>query len=197
MSTAARAAFTAIVAAFSTAVPPEAPAQVRGAEWLSVRAMNAKLDSVEALALTCEKSDVQLARISAISVSGWTRSGPDAPPPPPPYPGIVARLANVYRQCQEYWVRWAIVSSMPAQAEQREAIAFLAQVAQETRPPETGGLLADDAGLPLPYEALGILSRLGFGGRAALQRLHAEGTVRHPAARRRLEGMAAQGFRER
>jgi hypothetical protein len=171
-----------------------AHAQLRGGEWRSIEAMNAALDSVEAVAMACEKSDRRFSVVSAIAASSSVQSGPDAPPPP--YPGIVARLARIYRACEDYGTRYAIVSAMRAQSERNEAVAFLAQVAQEDASPATAGILADDAAFPLPYGAVGILSRLGSEGRGALQRLHAEGTVRHPAARRRLEGMAREGFPE-
>lgn len=181
-------------AACQAGIVPPASAQARTG-WLSTDAMNQKLDSLEAMALTCDKSDRRFSLVSAIAAAGAVQSGPEAAPPPP-YPGIVARLATLYEACDDYGTRHAIVSIMQTQAERSEAVAFLAEAAQENQSPARAGVMAHDTEFPLPYEAVGILARLGSEGRAALQRLHAEGTVRDPAARRRLEGMAREGFPE-
>ena len=161
----------------------------------STEALNAKLDSIEAAALACEKSDRRFSLVAAIAAAGSVQPGPEAVPPPP-YPGIVARLSRIYQACDDYGTRHAIVSVMQTQAERDAAVAFLAEAAQEAPSPATGGVLSHDTEFPLPYEAVGILARLGSEGRAALQRLLSEGTVRDPAARRLLEGMAREGFPE-
>ena len=176
-------------------VPGRAFAQAD--RYLPLAAMNAKLDSLEHLALTSDNPDQRRSAVSAISGAGWLRSALDAPPPPPPYSGIVARLARIYRQSDDYWVRWSINSLMVPQAERAEAVAFLEQVAQEPLvQPAPGDTVSVDAPTPLTSGALGALTLMEAEGRAALQRLYAQGTVRQPMARAYLEQLARQGFRK-
>ena len=172
------------------AMPIECPAQQdRQGRYLTVEAMNVLLDSIETLALTCEHSDAQLHRISTIAAWGLVPPRSDAPPPPPPYPGIVARLARIYGQCEGAWTRGIIVKYMSLQSEQKETAAFLAAVAQEAASQRT-----DTPPFTVPASAIEVLSWMGAEGRAVLQRLHAEGTVRDWHARALLEALARQGF---
>jgi hypothetical protein len=172
-------------------MPNECSAQRdRREHYLTVEAMNALLDSIETLALTCEHSDAQLHRISTIAVWGVIQPGPHAPPPPPPYPGVVARLVRIYGHCQGSWTHGIIVKQMTLQAEQKETAAFLEEVAQEAASERT-----DTPPSTVPASAIEVLSWMGAEGRAVLQRLHAEGTVRDWDARARLEALARQGFR--
>ena len=187
-----RTTFLTLAVSSLLALPGECPAQQGGREgrYLTVKAMNAMLDSIEALALTCEHSDAQISRIATIAVWGRILPARDAPPPPPPYPGIVARLRRIYRQC-DAWTHGLIVWWLTGQAEQKETAALLGGVAQEVPSPDVGWT---DTPFTVQYQAIEELSRMGADGRAVLQRLYTEGTVREPNARTRLEAMARRGF---
>lgn len=171
------------------------PAQAKG--FLPLRAMNVKLDTLEHTVLTSADPDARRSAAIAIAAAGWLRSQP--PPPPPPYPGIVTRLARIYRQSEDYWVRYAIIGSMMQEAERAEATRFLGEVAAQqlgpTVPPgvAVGGI---DAEFTLPYKAVRALTYMGPEGRVVLERLHAEETVREPMARAWLDTLANHGFEE-
>jgi hypothetical protein len=174
-----------------------APAQAKGLVPLS--AMNAKLDTLEHTALSSANPDERRSAVIAIAAAGWLRSQP--PPPPPPYPGIVARLASIYRQSDDYWVRYAIIGSMTQEAERAEAAQFLAEASArqpEPGPPPPEGVerVGNEAEFPLPYNAIRALMRMGPEGQAVLERLHALGTVREPMARAQLDTLARHGFKE-
>jgi hypothetical protein len=183
----------ALITSAPLVFPRECSAQEGGGHYLTVEAMNAKLDSLEAAAFSCESSNAQIRRVTMVASWGWKTAGSKPPPPPPPYPGIVARLARIYRQCEAHWLREAIVTDMPIQAERTEAVAFLAEVAREVPGPEEPWAI--DAPLPLSYQAIDALRRSGRGGRAVLEQLHRDGTVREASARARLEAIARNGFR--
>lgn len=165
--------------------------------------VNARLDSLEQIALTSNNPEARSAAVLAISAPGrwWQRTQDDQKTPPTAvrYPGIVARLARIYRQSDDYGVRYSIISLMMPQAERAEAVSFLEEVVEEPGPdpvqPRPGAaVVANDAVFPLAYEAVGALTRMGPQGRAALQRLYVSGTVREPMARALLEKLARQGF---
>jgi hypothetical protein len=122
--------------------------------------------------------------------------GAEVPPSEIRYPGIVERLAKIYRESADYGLRYSIISLMIPQAERAAAIAFLEEVAAEEpqRPVSVPGVAVVDDSWPLQNEAIGALLYLGPPGRAALQRLHAQGTVREPMARATLDNLARQGF---
>lgn len=174
-----------------------ASAQAKG--FLPLPAMNPKLDTLERAVLASASPDARRSAAIAIAAAGWLRSQP--PPPPPPYPGIVARLARIYRQSEDYWVRYAIIGSMIQQAERAEAAGFLGEVAVEQPapgPPVPPGVavVGNDAEFPLPYKAVRALRYMGSEGRVVLERLHAEETVREPMARAWLDTLANHGFEE-
>lgn len=163
--------------------------------------VNARVDSLVQVALT--SADRRSQAVLGIAKFGewWmlTQRDVTAPPPEVRYPGIVARLARIYRQTDDYSVRGLIMGFMIHQAERTEAVAFLAEVAkQPADPPPPAppgvGLVWDDTRFPLQYHAIGTLTYLGPEGRAALERLHAEGTVREPTARVYLDTLANHGF---
>lgn len=107
------------------------------------------------------------------------------------YTGVVRRLARVYGQVNDYWVREVIIRVMTEQAERQEAIAFLEAVALELDSTRR------DVGhnLTRPAYALTALTEMGSEGRAGLQRLHAGGGVRERMAHFVLDLMARDGFR--
>ena len=175
------------------AFPNECPAQVHGAHYLTVEEMRAKLDTMEHIAVTAAGFERRISAVSAIAAAG-AMGPPPGEAPPPPYPGIVERLRRVYRQnADNSPIRHAILGVMRTQFERVEALGFLGEVAQESPPPEATGVMRNET-FPLPWEAIEALSRMGPEGSAALQRLHADGTVHEPAARRHLEQMAREGF---
>ena len=187
-----------------TAVPDEAFAQADSVRAPSLASVNARLDSLEQVALTSDNGDRRWQAALAISGFGrrWmlTQRDVTAPPPQVLYPGIVDRLARIYRQVDVYSVRDLIIGMMIHQAERAEGATFLAEMAQE--PPEPAPPAIPDVGIiwddrwPLQFNAINTLTYMGAEGRAVLQRLYAEGTLQHPAARRRLEELARQGFRK-
>lgn len=191
-----RGILVAVLSVVSTSATHEAFAQAH--RIVPPALVNTMLDSLERVALTSPEADQRRAAITRISAAGWTRRGPDSAVSLPPYPGIVARLARIYRQTDDWSVRHAIMSLIIPQAERAEAVAFLAEVAREPpaqAPPE--GVFLDAPPSPLPAEAVGALTRMGPEGRAALQRLHNEGAVREPTARVYLDRLAQQGFHKK
>lgn len=85
------------------------------------------------------------------------------------------------------------------QAERVEAAAFLEEVAQDPAPPPPAqpppgvGLVWSDS-YPHQYQAIATLTLLGAEGRAALSRLHAQGSVHERKARAYLDTLANHGF---
>ena len=170
-------------------VPGQAGAQDR---LPPAAALTRMLDSLEEVALTADNLDGRVTAVLALSGPGrwWRLTGAEEPPSEIRYPGIVERLVRVYRgNPKNYGVRYAIVGLMSQQAERGAAAAFLEEVAATER--------TDDSQTFLQSDALSGLLYLGPPGRAALQRLYAEGTVRDPMAKATLEEFAARGFRPR
>jgi len=165
----------------------------------SVQRVNARLDSLERVALANRSFEQRLSATVGIASPGglWfvAHPGSETPPPEIRYSGIVERLVRIYRR-SEYSVRNAIISLMIHQAERAKAVAFLAEVAQEPAPPPVAGVAIVDDTWPLPYNAIMRLTHMGPEGRATLQRLQAQGTVREPMARAELEELARRGFRK-
>ena len=183
------------------AVDDEAFAQAN--QFPPPAAVNAMLDSLERVALTSSNPDERARAVLAISGPGrlWISApGANHTPPGVRYPGIVDRLARIYLQSGKSSIRDVIVYWMLPQAERAEAAAFLAEVASqeaERSPPTPPGVLpvGHDTAFPLPYRAIDALTHMGPEGRAALERLQAQGTVREPSARVYLDQLAGQGFR--
>lgn len=171
------------------------PASGQEASPLPSRAaMNALLDSLEQVALTAGNPDERRTAVIAVASPGriWfaAQSRTGAPLPEVRYPGIVDRLARIYRQSEDYGVRSAIVDLMPLQTERPEAIDFLEEVAQESGPEHAG------KEWPIPFKAVNALLHMPPEGQAALERLHAADLVRDPWARARLDRLARRGYRD-
>lgn len=173
-----------------TIVPARASGQAKG--FLPIGAMNAKLDTLEQRSLSSDSCNRRTSAVTGIAFAGRAMKGADAPSPPPPYPGIVARLARIYRQTSECDLRGSIIDLMIIQAEREEAVVFLARVAEEPFQPTPPGVVLGT--WPTQVLAIGALTHMGQPGEAMLRRLHAEGTVREPTARASLEDLARRGF---
>ncbi len=161
----------------------------------STAAVNARLDTLERQALSSNGCDSRTLALLPIAFAGRRSSDPSSAPPPP-YPGIVDRLARIYRQTGVCGLRDKVIPLMVFQAERQAAVTFLEGVAQEptsTAPSPPG---ATHEIWPLPVSAVGALAALDQPGEVALRRLSAEGAVREPMAREALRRLARQGFRE-
>jgi|SRR5688572_5577922 len=162
-----------------------------------------RLDSLERAALTAMSFNE---RLHAVTTIAGVAIGPGcdvvgaASPPQTRYPGIVRRLAGIYRQSQDLNLRHGIIEFMPMLAECDEIAVFLAAAAVELPPPPlptpTGSIIVDDdLRGSLQTQAIGSLVRLGPRGEASLRRLHSQGTVREPVAKAALERLARNEFR--
>jgi len=162
-----------------------------------------RLDSLERVALTAATFNERLhavTTIAGIAIGPGCEDPRGASPPPTRYPGIVRRLAGIYRQSQDPDLRHGIIEFMPMLAECAEVAAFLAAAAEEVPasppPPPTGSVLVDDdLRGSVQSQAIGSLLRLGTRGEATLRRLHTQGTVREPVAKAALDRLARNGFR--
>lgn len=166
--------------------------------------LNARLDSLEAVALTSPDPNQRFLAVIGIASPGrfWFVAHPQAEVPPVSvrYPGIVDRLVRVYDR-SEYRERLEIISLMIHQVERSKAVEFLSAVAEEPEPeplqPPQGVIVVEsDTEFPLQVEAVGALTLMGPAGRATLERLHAQGTVREPMAEARLDTLANHSFQE-
>ncbi|HEV8355968.1 MAG TPA: hypothetical protein VGQ17_04285 [Gemmatimonadales bacterium] len=193
-----------ITLAVGTMASPEASAQAR--PHLTPQVTYQRLDSIGRAALTAPDHDQRAYAALTIVMLGAAKKTSDEcvrggrPASEIPYPGIVDRLASIYRQSAE--LRSLIVERMRLQMECAKASAFLTAVAQEPSPPSEPvppgvSLVNDNLGGSLQLQAVSELTYLGAEGEAALQRLYAQGTVRAPDARQELETLARQGFRRR
>jgi hypothetical protein len=177
-----------------------AAAQARPRLWPQVAYQ--RLDSLEAAALTGATFADRLDAVTTIThIAGpqLGRQGQCVEAPAPSVidcPGLVSRLAAIYRRSQDADLRRAIVDNMLWQVECSEAAAFLAGVAEEA-PAERDPpfWVVDELRGSLQWEAIGVLGRLGPSGESTLRRLYAEGTVRDPSAKASLEALAQHGFR--
>lgn len=162
----------------------------------------ARADSLEQEVLTSADSERRWHATLSLAGPGrwWMRTQLDVTTPPREiyYPGVVQRLARVYRRSDDPAVRALIITMMIQQAERSQAAAFLEQLTREVPPPEPvpgDSVLVITDNRPAWLGMMGALMRMGPEGIAALQRLHAQGRVADPAARRYLEHLARQGFR--
>jgi hypothetical protein len=187
---------------WQSSVPATAVAQVRGT-WPPglppAAAVNRRLDSLERVVLTSDNPDQRSgAAVDLLSPGTWWHGNADSVPPSENrYPGVVARLARVYRQSNDLLVRQTILLSMPYQAERTEAIAVVEEAAHEANPvsaPRPGSITVDDTPRS-PAIAVSVLTAMGPEGEVALRRLYAQGSVQDLRARRLLEELARQGFR--
>ncbi len=196
----------AVLGCCRSLAPAQAVAQRDTLREPSQARVTAFLDSVQRTAGTHDGA-MRAAMIMSHFGEAWIRKPGDAALPPGPviYPGIVQRMIRLYRQSPDTAVRGLIIGRMIYQAERAEAVAFLGEVAQEPpepprpvpAPPPGMGIVKDDIQFPLQWGAIESLTYMGADGRAALERLQAQGTVREPLARKYLEELARQGFRRR
>lgn len=189
-----------ILAVCQIAMPHEALAQVDTSAAPSQTRANARLDSLEQLALS---SHDEWHAALAIAEFGewWMLSQRDVTVSPTVvrYPGIVERLVRIYRRSEDYTVRHLIIGRMIRQAERAQAVAFLTELARQPRepgpPPPPGiAVVADDTRSPPQLDAVSALTHMGAEGRTALEQLHTQGTVQEPMARAQLDTLASHGF---
>ena len=163
-----------------------------------------RLDSLERAALTGASFAERLDAVSTITSIALheARDGADcalgSAPSVIKFPGLVDRLASIYRQSQDRSLREAILHRMAFMVECAEAVAFLVSAAEEAPPAPPApyyGVMTDNMRSPLQAHAIAVLSRFADLGENALRRLHGQGTVRDSTARVRLEALAGQGFR--
>lgn len=143
------------------APPPQCP-PVGPSQLVDAAALNARLDSLERVILVSDDAR----RIDAVArfgnsglMSSLEQLCVETTPPDVRIPGIVARLAGLYAQVDDYQARSLIILLMINQAERAEAVSFLERVAR-------GG-----EGSRLGKRALDALSRMGREGETALHRL--------------------------
>jgi hypothetical protein len=147
------------------------------------------LDGLEHLALSSREDVVRRMAVGYIGFAGkggatWSR-----------VPGVMNRLARIYRTQGDVGVRLAVRNQLPLQAERAAAISFLRALARE---PDD----ANDGTGPHGYfsfgdprtEALARLAEMGEDGRTVLQAMYRSGEVRSPQGRIMLEDMARRGF---
>jgi hypothetical protein len=178
-----------------TLVSAEASAQQDSLFVFPQERVNAVLDSLERVALTSNDPDQRVSAVVGVSQPGrfwlYTQPGPEEPPAEIRYPGIVDRLARIYRQSDDYRVKSAIIDMMALQAERAQAVGFLEQVARESQPEDAG------RDWPIPLQAvIKLAGYMGAEGRAAVERLHAQNAVRNPSARAHVEGLIRRGFKK-
>lgn len=183
------------------AFPNSAFAQHDTLKEMSRAEANTFMDSVQRTAGTPERA---WRAVSVISGFGerWMKKPGDAEGSPSSvqYPGVVARLAAIYSQTASRRVRQRVLGAMIHQAERGQAVAFLSNVARQ--PVDTvvaaspGDVsMVDHLRFPLQAQAIEALVYMGVEGSAALQQLHSAGSVREPAAKRRLDELAHGSFR--
>jgi hypothetical protein len=182
-------------------MPVEAPAQAP--PRLLPQVAYQRLDSLERVALTAPTFDERLhatSTIAGVAIGPGCEGDLGLPPSEIRYPGIVKRLAGVYRQSHDLKLRHAILDRMPMLAECAEVAAFLAEAAAEVPPPSPPlspnmANWTDDLRGSLQSHAIGELLILGARGQATLRQLYAQGNVRESTAREGLEKLAREGFR--
>lgn len=156
--------------------------------------VDARLDSLEQIALTADDPEQRIdavVRVGNAGLDGVAEACKEITPPDVRHPGVVARLASLYGQLDDDRPRNLIITLMMGQSERTDAVAFLERLARDPVRPER----RDEEARRL-RQLLNALSRMGPQGRAALERLHAEGAVQEPAGRRYLDQLAKRGFRE-
>ncbi|MGH7562185.1 MAG: hypothetical protein ACRENB_14330 [Gemmatimonadales bacterium] len=158
-----------------------------------------RLDSLERAALTGLTFADRLHAVSTITsiAVGQGECMGSATPTTIRYPGLVSRLATIYRRSQGVDLREAILDKMLWHSECAEAVAFLAGVAEEApveRAPASAAVY-DEVRPSLQLRAISVLVSLGTHGEPALRRLHAQGSVRDSSARASLETLSRHGFR--
>jgi len=147
------------------------------------------LDGLERLVMASSDQFVRRSAAGRIAFAGEGGSNWNA------VPGVMRRLARIYRSTEHSEVRLTILSQVPLQADRAAAAALLRSIARE---PDD----ANDGTGPHGYfsygdprtEALSRLSEMGEEGRAVLQAMHRSGEVRSPQGRIWMEEFARRGF---
>lgn len=175
---------------------PGAQARCQEERFLPPSAVNAKLDSLERIALTSRNADQRRAAVTRLSAPGWMRSDREGPREVR-YPGVVTRLARVYRQSDDYWTRYSIIRLLIPQVERTQAVGVLEHIAREPGPDTATppGVAVIEDKWSLQTLAIGALARMGADGAESLRRLHASGSVQDATARAALAHLAAREFR--
>ena len=158
-----------------------------------------RLDSLEQAALTGTTFEARLHAVGSITRIGIGQADcvRGSAPSAIKYPGLVSRLASIYRRSQDANLREAILGQMLWQAECAEAVAFLAEAAEEapSAPITSAGVIYDGFRNTPQSDAVSILVAFGPRGESVLRRMHSQGTVRDSIARTSLEILARNGFR--
>lgn len=182
--------------ALLTAVVPTAGAAQQTAD-VPDSVVYARIDSAMNMALNGSTNDERTTGVIGVLSLGqrWYRGHPGRQNQPPPrirYPGLVDRVETIYEATEDPLLRRFIVRHVRFQSERDQAIQFLMRVARSrTRPSDRRLHLPHD----LAHEALQSLVAMGDRGMAALQRLHAEGSVKSGLARIYLEKIKKNGWR--
>lgn len=180
-----------LVALLTVLVPGVGEAQVEIDVPDSV--LHARLDSLQNMALTASTHSGRLTGVIGVMSVGqlWYFSHPERrnqPPPRIPVRGLVDRVETIFNQTDDPLLRSHIVKMVRYQSERGEAIEFLMRVARSPARP-------GDGSIDLPHRAVVGLSVMGDRGMAALQRLHAEESVKSGLARVYLEKVETNGWR--
>ena len=158
-----------------------------------------RLDSLEQAALTGTTFALRLHAASTITSiargQGSCVSGPNQSAVV--YPGLVRRLASIYRRSADASLRRSILNLMLFQVECDEAVAFLTEVAEGAPqvPVARPGVVIDESLATPQSGAVSLLLEFGPLGESALRRLYSRGTVRDSFARASLEAFARNEFR--
>lgn len=156
-----------------------------------------RLDSLEQAALTGATFDDRLHAVSTITSIGLGQGDCVRGPAPTTikFPGLVSRLATIYRRSDDVTLRHVILDRMLWQAECEAATAFLTEAVEDApSAPQPVGMSDDLRSSPQSH-AVDVLVAFGVRGEPALRRLHAQATVRDSSARANLEALSRRGFR--
>lgn len=97
-----------------------------------------------------------------------------------PWPGIVRRLGAIYRNTDDFRVRFEVANIMVSQSRTSESIALLTEIAADDLPADRR------SESPPPAMAIEALAEFGAAGREAVRRLVAEGAITNPQAQMRV-----------
>lgn len=161
------------------------PGQERFLMFGSVQASAERLDSLEQVARNAMNGAAGRSALQLLAQHGKVWAYHHETAPVIVYPGIVSRLRRIYALATPL-MRSAIVADLFLQAEQRDAITFLAELA-----------MSRDMGLEynsIAEQAVEILSMLGTPGEEELRRLHHSGKAPEEI-QETLDRLARNGYR--
>lgn len=178
-------------ALFGTLCLLSSPALAQGPERLlmfgPVQAVNARLDSLEQIALHTPNPATRASALIRLTEPGIVWALHREPAPIVVYPGIVARLQRIYPSADSY-SRGMIVRGLSVQAERSEALTWLRELTRSTD--------MSDGHIGIAEEAVEALAKMGPGGEAELRRLHLSGEA-DPGLQKMLDRLARTGYRHR